>query len=213
MSDTPQIGDYVLATRWSDGDPCDPFFVGWVVDLADWPRWQVGDDPAQKVGRWYTRVEKITPEEGAALVAMVPEIGDVPGPSVWERLAEIRGQAAMSDTPQDPRIAVLNEYMDELYSNCHHPDAVFMPIVHRLLAALDAVDPARVWRPIGEAPTDGTWVLVWVPTPPPGWLHADPYVTTAFNDEDWGEGHWWDLEENRIDPTHFLPLPVPPEAA
>jgi hypothetical protein len=108
----------------------------------------------------------------------------------------------MSDTPQDPRIAVVRDWLgnEDNWSQ-------------DLLAALDAVDPARVWRPIDEAPTDGTWVLVWVPTPPPGWLHADPYVTTAFNDEDWGEGHWWDLEENRIDPTHFLPLPEPPEGA
>lgn len=64
-------------------------------------------------------------------------------------------------------------------------------------------DSTPRWRPISEAPRDGTTILVW------------------FNDG-WAENEaissWWDREHgwtcqytDSIQPTHFMPLPAPPE--
>ena len=54
----------------------------------------------------------------------------------------------MSDTPQDPRIAVLEGLLNAFPgSQGTYPEECV-----RWLAALNAVDPARVWRPIAEAP-------------------------------------------------------------
>ena len=114
----------------------------------------------------------------------------------------------MTNDPQDPRLAVLFSALLHAWAVDDRPSGEDSEAI---LAALDAVDPARRWKDIADAPRDGTWGLVSVPTPPPGWIRAEPYVTTAFNDEHWGDGYWLDLDHNRIDPTHFLPLPEPPE--
>ena len=73
------------------------------------------------------------------------------------------------------------------------------------------------WQPIETAPRDGTWVLL-----------ADPDlcdehgvllpVPAEFRPEvtGWGspDGEWMDLHGCRvITPTHWMPLPEPPEDA
>ena len=93
MSDQPKVGDYVLATKYEDGDPCDHFFVGVVTGYTTHmpPRFMVADKHGNNQrGNGFRRAEVITHEEGHQLVAMMPEIGDRPGPSVWSHLDTIR---------------------------------------------------------------------------------------------------------------------------
>lgn len=40
----PAVGDYVLATKWSDGDPGDPWALGFYAGELD-----MGNDPEQKI--------------------------------------------------------------------------------------------------------------------------------------------------------------------
>lgn len=98
--DEPRIGDYVLATKYSDGDPCDHFFVGFVSGRTSHGRWHVvGGDGCLARGNGFRRVEKITPSEGRALVGLMPVIGDVPGRSVWDVLDDIRSAEPTDATP------------------------------------------------------------------------------------------------------------------
>jgi len=119
----------------------------------------------------------------------------------------------MSDTPQDPRIAVLASLLAVTALSCP-PDV--MDAVDAL-AALDAVDPARVWRPIAEAPRDGRLLMVWLP--PQERVDGAPYCfaryySEACDPEFWdGDEGWLTPEGDYVDPTHFLPLPEPPEGA
>lgn len=90
--DKIEIGDYVLATKYEDGDPCDHFFVGFVVGYTHHGRYLVADNQgASQRANGFRRVEKITEEEGRKLVEMIPTISDVPGKSLWLHLASIRG--------------------------------------------------------------------------------------------------------------------------
>lgn len=99
--DTVLIGDYALATKWHDGDPCDHFFVGFVSGFIDDqpPRViMVDNDGVNQRLNGFRRCEKITKSEGDALVALMPIIGDKCGPSVWWHLGKIRGE----ENPHDP---------------------------------------------------------------------------------------------------------------
>lgn len=95
-----QKGDYVLATKWSDGDPRDHFYVGFYKEsYNEGLRHLIVDENDNLVrGNGFRRVEAITAEEGKALVALIPEIDDKPGRSLWWHLGCIRGVA----DPYDP---------------------------------------------------------------------------------------------------------------
>lgn len=85
----PQIGDYVLATKWSDGDPCDHFCVGFFAG-KDRDRYKVVDSDGNLFrGNGFRRCETITQKEGESILSL--KIGDKPGPSVWWHLERIRG--------------------------------------------------------------------------------------------------------------------------
>ena len=95
----PDVGAYVLATKYRDGDPCDQFSVGWVsgyCDLND--RTLVVDDKGTQFrANGFRRVECITAAEGRALVKLSDEIGDKPGQSLWWHLAQIRNRIAAEE--------------------------------------------------------------------------------------------------------------------
>lgn len=76
-------GDYVLATKWSDGDPCDHFCVGFFRMMLG-ERYLVEDSNGQlfRAGG-FRRCERISRRVGTALVAIFPIIGDMPGKSLW----------------------------------------------------------------------------------------------------------------------------------
>jgi hypothetical protein len=85
-----EVGDYVLATKYSDGDPRDHFCVGFLSRI-DGDRCIVVDGYGIVVRpNGFRRAERITREEGDKLVAMFLEIADRPGPSLWEHLRRMR---------------------------------------------------------------------------------------------------------------------------
>jgi hypothetical protein len=97
-----QKGDYVLATKYDDGDPCDQFCVGFYRNpLTQYTKVRhdiVDSDGNLFRGNGFRRAEVITQEEGSALIALFPEISDKPGKSLWWHLGTIRGVP----NPYDP---------------------------------------------------------------------------------------------------------------
>lgn len=73
--------------------------------------------------------------------------------------------------------------------------------------------PFSIWQPIETAPMDGTLVLVFIPN-----LHEDMH--TARFGRQWmrpwkGKGWLWkdeNLNYNGFAPTHWMPLPSPPNS-
>ena len=85
-----------------------------------------------------------------------------------------------------------------------------------MAAALAAADRAA-WRPIEEAPKDGTPVMAWVNIIERGELAARVlYPKVRLKDGVWQYRHengWARLTLSRLSkriPTHFQPLPAPP---
>ena len=89
-------GDYVLATKFADGDPCDHFCVGFVTRIAelDGRIFVANSDGVSFRANGFRRAEVITPEEGAAIVAAMPTFADKKGPSLWKRLEDHRATKA-----------------------------------------------------------------------------------------------------------------------
>lgn len=76
-------GDYVLATKWSDGDPRDHWAVGFFDRMLRDDRFIVVDDKGQSFrANGFRRAKKISAERGAWLLAHAKEI-DLSGRSVW----------------------------------------------------------------------------------------------------------------------------------
>ncbi len=88
------VGDYVLATKYSDGDPCDPFAVGFVSEVTDKGRYIVVDNLGVSFrGNGFRRAERISQQEGHVLVELIPRISNVRGgPSLWWHLSSIKGE-------------------------------------------------------------------------------------------------------------------------
>lgn len=93
-------GDYVLATKYADGDPGDQFAVGYFVGMLPKPggdRYEVADQAGKLFRRnGFRRCEKITHEQGVWLVSRFAEIeagisefyydddGNRHGKSLWD---------------------------------------------------------------------------------------------------------------------------------
>ena len=84
----PAVGDYVLATKYSDGDPQDHWCVGFYAGLTnpekyDPPRYDVVDGEGKNFrGNGFRRIKKITPERGAWMLKHAKDI-ELSGMSVW----------------------------------------------------------------------------------------------------------------------------------
>ena len=81
------IGEYVLATKYMDGDPQDHWCVGFYAGITashySPPRFDVVDgDGNQFRGNGFRRIEKITPERGKWLLKHASDIENS-GLSVW----------------------------------------------------------------------------------------------------------------------------------
>ena len=81
-----------------------------------------------------------------------------------------------------------------------------------LLFAKHCVEKSQQWRPIEEAPKDGTTVMVF------GLNYGDKKLGTHQCFARWEDGAWletteWNLESELTYLTHWQPLPPAPEAA
>lgn len=87
MTERPlEKGDYVLATKYSDGDPCDHFVVGFFDRMLGDDRFIVVDgDGVPFRASGFRRCERISQNVGGTIVAALRAgvIGDQPGRSVW----------------------------------------------------------------------------------------------------------------------------------
>lgn len=102
-SRVPEVGSYVLATKYGDGDPCDHFCIGFVLEVRNYSERDVryivmGNDGNLFRATGFRKSVTITKEEGKRLLAIFPEIGDVPGPSLWTRLEQVRDQIRLEHT-------------------------------------------------------------------------------------------------------------------
>lgn len=82
-----EIGDYVLASKYDDGDPNDHWAIGFYAGLTaphyDPPRFDVVDGDGRKFrGNGFRRVEKISGERGEWMLKHVREI-ELSCRSVW----------------------------------------------------------------------------------------------------------------------------------
>lgn len=76
-------GDYVLATKWLDGDPCDHFVVGYFKEMLD-DRFLVEDGNGNLFrANGFRRCERISERVGRVLVEAIPLISDRTGRSIW----------------------------------------------------------------------------------------------------------------------------------
>ena len=62
--------------------------------------------------------------------------------------------------------------------------------------------PYTKWQPIESAPKDGTRVLLWCP--------AERFIIFLGNYRE-SSGGWTENGSYVLEPTHFMPLPEPPE--
>lgn len=81
------VGDYVLATKYADGDPQDHWCVGYYAGITaphyTTPRFDVVDGEGMQFrGNGFRRVEKITSERGAWMLKRARDI-ELSGHSVW----------------------------------------------------------------------------------------------------------------------------------
>lgn len=79
------------------------------------------------------------------------------------------------------------------------------------LSAILGLDPdtwtGPPWRPIATAPRDGTWILVWDQTSKI--IDVAQWVWPPGGDVN--DGDWVEPESYTVDPSHWMPLPPPPQ--
>lgn len=76
-------GDYVVATKYSDGDPQDQFCIG-IFEGMEHDRFIVLDDDNKRFrASGFRRARKVRQDVGGKLVDIIPEISDKPGRSIW----------------------------------------------------------------------------------------------------------------------------------
>lgn len=124
---------------------------------------------------------------------------------------EIRaiGAAAMAIAKMAPREGYDEVPLTEIFPT---PRARYQFLhEHYMAAAEAAIDAyeAALWRPIGEAPADGDFLVL-----APGHVHGDIQACRSRQRQDAkpyrviGGQFGFDLVRN---PTHFHPLPAPPQ--
>jgi len=167
----PGAGDYVLATKWSDGDPGDHWFVGF-YDRQEGDRHYVVDgDGNQGRGNGFRKVASITEEEGAWLLSNGKKWESLLRvKSVWDYLNE-RRHAEELDRLRGEVERLTNEGSLLAAGQCIVKDGLLMgegghaycamrERAERAEAALrgGVVVPEEVIRFLcGEVPIDGLW--------------------------------------------------------
>lgn len=98
MKKTPEVGDYVLGTKWGDGHQTDPFAVGYVKTVTDYygePICEIADENGKTIIRTARRCEVISERVGNTLVEAIKMgiLGDMPGllpHSMWHWRRKIK---------------------------------------------------------------------------------------------------------------------------
>lgn len=178
----PKIGDYVLATKWSDGDPCDHFCVGFFAG-KDRDRYKVVDSDGNLFrANGFRRCETITQAEGESILSL--KIGDKPGPSVWWHLERIRGIEAQPESAgptlddiwelceelgfelgidganEEESVNFLWEIARAVLARWGRPAPQPVPVSERLPGAEDCDAEGRCWIHMPDTGTAPSWRLV-----------------------------------------------------
>ena len=97
MANKAQAGDYVLGTVWGDGDPQDPWAVGWYVSSrigSGVTKYLIADSDGSLFRTdGFRRVKKISRETGSFLLANKEQI-EHSGRSIYKHLQDF--QAAIT---------------------------------------------------------------------------------------------------------------------
>lgn len=110
MSKNIKVGDYVLASRWSDGKLDEPWAVGFIEEIAEAhgkPRYYVGHGNGELISMSpYRRAERITPFVGSELLRRNKEQDWeqlCPHRSIWgmKRIIKAEIKAIMKAEPSD----------------------------------------------------------------------------------------------------------------
>ena len=155
-------GDYVLATKYSDGDPHDHWCVGYYAGVTaphyNPPRFDVVDGEGNQFrGNGFRRVEKIDPERGAWMLKQARDI-ESSGMSVWHFATCPVGEASQNETlgTEAPRASTENPFP---VANCEErlsePEALsssadkiqqkMRPLVVKTIGTVDLVELAMGW--------------------------------------------------------------------
>ena len=68
-------GDYVLATKWNDGDPHDHWYVGFLRDKTDHGRYNIVDNDGKlQRGNGFRKAQRITADVGKFILDHMDEI-------------------------------------------------------------------------------------------------------------------------------------------
>lgn len=118
MGDSPKVGDYVLATKWSDGDPKDPWaigvvsYVGGKAEKGTLRYYMVPGVGVYNTG--YRKCQVITPEQGKWILDLKDAI-ESDQYSIWWWLENIPNQSTNTQSV-DGSIAPpsLHDLADEL---------------------------------------------------------------------------------------------------
>lgn len=115
-------------------------------------------------------------------------------------------------TPQKPRMKptidedMLDSFIDEAstqndWGNFHLRSGKLAELINNYFAyKIDR--PSNPWRPISEAPRDGTNIILWNKD----WASVE---IMYYHNGYWRDDEAGVFEEN--EPAHFMPLPQPPE--
>jgi hypothetical protein len=112
MQEPVALGDYVLATKWGDGDPGDPWAVGFYAGQSG-DRHLVNDSTGASIrANGYRRVGRVTREVGAWLLSAAKELELSPPGAVnlWSMLyaSPVRSDAWVAEA-----MLRADEYADE----------------------------------------------------------------------------------------------------
>lgn len=113
----------------------------------------------------------------------------------------------MTDTPELPPLPEPDMGHQKAPDDCEW-ETSYSAEAMRAYAA-EAVRVAQGWRPIETAPKDGTQILAWAPDFYPGFYGVAEWAEK----QDWRPetvaGWFWNYATR---PTHWMPLPTPPQA-
>lgn len=102
---TPEIGDYVLATKYDDGDPGDMWAVGWYDGiLDDKERHYIKDNDGNQIrGNGFRRVARIRKDVGHWLLGVAAKSLERCPPGTVNLWTMLTPAAFEVDSENDPR--------------------------------------------------------------------------------------------------------------